>query len=314
MPLDPITQAAGGQILGMALGAYNDRRQIKQQEKLQDIQIRGQKAMAMFNYDQQMKMWEATGYGAQKDQMKRAGLNPALLYGMGGGGGQSTSAQSGSTTGATAQQGGGGELGMALQGAMQLQLLKAQKENIEADTANKRQGTAKSAMETEQGYLNLDKSSETYWADVTRIKHEAQSAVEKYQSDYAKGVIDVQTMNKRIEEVEVDVANKVLQGAVMESNIKMNEQEMRESAQRIVTQITQLEQRGRELNQRDKEILIKEETNRLIEKGIEWGAAAQVIGKVVDVVSRGMTKAPEYNTFQNYDQRSFHNTFKGGKK
>ncbi|AXH75642.1 MAG: DNA pilot protein [Microviridae sp.] len=138
------SQAVGG-ILGLALGGINDRRQLKQQSKLQAMQIQGQKEMTDYNTGKQLEMWEKTGYGAQKDQMMRAGLNPALLYGTSGGGGQTANITAGNVSGADAPKGGGeaiSGMGMGLQTLAQLQLLKAQKENIEADTELKKTDAA----------------------------------------------------------------------------------------------------------------------------------------------------------------------------
>ena len=67
--------------------------------------------------------------------MKKAGLNPALLYKGAGSGGATTN------SGPSAPQGdtnvGAVDLGSALKTGMEIQLLKAQKENIEADTRKK---------------------------------------------------------------------------------------------------------------------------------------------------------------------------------
>ncbi len=43
----------------------------------------------------QMDIWNDTNYGAQKQHMIDAGLNPALMYGLGGGGGSTTGSQGG---------------------------------------------------------------------------------------------------------------------------------------------------------------------------------------------------------------------------
>lgn len=129
-------QAAGG-LMGMAFGGMNDRRQRRQQRKLMEMEIQGQKHMTDYNYGKQMQMWKDTNYSAQIEQLKLAGLNPALIYGMSGGGGATTNVETGRITGGQAAPGGGEIVGMA-NSAAQLGLMRAQKENIEADTANKK--------------------------------------------------------------------------------------------------------------------------------------------------------------------------------
>lgn len=127
---DFATEAIG---LGMGLvnGAIQDSRQLKQNAKLRKQNMVYDKQWARFQQGLQMENWEATGYVGQRDQMMRAGINPALMYGMGGGGAQ--------TMGAAPQQSGSpdvghSEMGMGMQNAMQLALLQAQKDNIKAQT------------------------------------------------------------------------------------------------------------------------------------------------------------------------------------
>lgn len=136
--LAPAIAAAVSGGMGMASGAMSDKRQTKQQGKLNQIQLRDQLALNNENYRLNKKMWDETNYDDQRREMEKAGLNPAMMYGMGGGGGQSTAGGGGgSISGATAPSGGGegtAAMGMMLEAA----LLKAQKENIEADTEVKK--------------------------------------------------------------------------------------------------------------------------------------------------------------------------------
>lgn len=150
------TEAVGG-ILGMATAGWNDKRQLKQQEKLQELQMKGQKQMTDYNTEAnlraQMAMWEKTGYGSQKEQMIKAGLNPALMYGMSGGGGTTVGggASTGNVSGATAPSG-GGEIGMGIQAGLQAALMQAQIKNIEADTADKTaDAIKKGGVDTKEG-------------------------------------------------------------------------------------------------------------------------------------------------------------------
>lgn len=139
--------AADG-ILGLAFGGIQNARQLKQQKKLNRLQIEGNKEMADYGQMKQLEMWEKTGYGAQKQQMMEAGLNPALMYGMGGGGGQSVGAgATGSVSGGAAS--GAGDVKMQGMG-MQMALLDAQRKNIEMDTKKKEaEANATSGVQTD---------------------------------------------------------------------------------------------------------------------------------------------------------------------
>ena len=99
-------------------------------EMNQARELRGQrKALAQQNAAA-MDIWEKTNYKAQMGQLEKAGLNPGLIYGMGGSGG--TLGGSSATA-----QGAAGTGSMDIAGAAQIALLNAQRENIEADTENK---------------------------------------------------------------------------------------------------------------------------------------------------------------------------------
>ena len=95
----------------------------------------------------------------QKQRLEAAGLNPALMYGMSGAGATGTATKGGS--------GGMGSVSMAapinskavesVGMGIQLGLMKAQKENIEADTAVKQANAAKTAgVDTKEASARID--------------------------------------------------------------------------------------------------------------------------------------------------------------
>lgn len=137
---------AGSGILGSAFGlltaGINDRRQISQQSKLNDLAYQTNNKMAEEDYKRQMRLWNETNYSAQKEQLEKAGLNPGLIYGMSGGGGATTAASGGMgvSTGQAPQ--GGGEIINMMNQRLQMGLTQAQikvmesqanKNNVEAE-------------------------------------------------------------------------------------------------------------------------------------------------------------------------------------
>lgn len=130
------TSGALGIGIGAITGAMNDERQRNMQEWLMKQQIMGQKEMGQFNQQLAYDMWKKTGFAGQVEQINKAGFNPALMVGSGGQAG-STAFGGGSVNGGNAPTGGGEILGI-MQMANQNALLKAQKENIEADTELKK--------------------------------------------------------------------------------------------------------------------------------------------------------------------------------
>jgi len=168
------TQGLPGAIFGLAMGGINDRRQVSQQHRLTDIQIEAEKNLTDYNMQKQLQMWKDTSYGAQMEQLQKAGLNPGLIYGMGGGGGQTTGNTSANATAATAQQNPGEVqqmMGMGLQAGMmqaQIDLMKAEarKANTEADyTAGAKTGETTAQI----GNINVD-------TELKKIQKQVQAA------------------------------------------------------------------------------------------------------------------------------------------
>lgn len=247
----PAAIAGATSLIGQGIARGKDERQIRQQEKLQGLQMRGNKEMMQFANDMQMEMWERTGYGPQKEQMKAAGLNPALMYGMGGGGAQTIGNNSAiGVSGGQAPSGSGREAeefaGMGIQMATQLALLKAQKENIESDTelnkveANKRGGVDTELGKTQiasltQGIENqkaievltkiqgriasIDEwvKGKTQQDQVELITWKAGQALEELSILHRQNLIDNQTMDDKVSIVKTELAQKALQNALIKA-------------------------------------------------------------------------------------------------
>lgn len=129
-----VASGAAGGIMGLVLSGINDRRQLKQQERLQNLQMKGNKAMMDYSMSKELQMWKDTSYPAQMEMLKKAGLNPGLMYGMGGGGGQTIGSPTGAVEGGKAPQG-GGEIPEMMGMGMQLAMMKSQKELVDAQAA-----------------------------------------------------------------------------------------------------------------------------------------------------------------------------------
>lgn len=122
-----------GGLIGMATQKRNEKRAMKNQEKLMSIQQQNQMGLNQQGKDLALQQWKDTNYSAQREEMEKAGLNPGLMYGMSGGGGTTANAGSGGSAS-------GGQAPapqrpvMDMQSMMQMALLGAQKANIEAST------------------------------------------------------------------------------------------------------------------------------------------------------------------------------------
>lgn len=259
------TGAASGLIgagMGLLLEGHNDRRQLAQQKKLQELQMQGNKSMVDYNMQKQFEMWQKTGYSAQKKQMEEAGLNPALLYGISGGGGQTTGQATGAVSAGEAVKG-GPEMtaGMGIMSNAQLALMNAQKENIEADTKNKRaEKPVKDAtvpnIEADTRGKNLDNELKAVQASVAR--QTIMDAMKTIENAAAKGTEEINALKlqnklseaqfndkmvhlkQQIAEIAVRKALMNAQQANTQQDTKNKIQEVLESQQRIKTMVGQL--------------------------------------------------------------------------
>lgn len=241
--------AAGG-IMGLIFGGMQDKRQVAQQEKLNKLQENTSKNLMDYQNQKAMDMWNQTNYEAQVGQLKKAGLNPALLYGMKGGGGVTTGNASSSAGGSNAH-GSSGEamqgMGMGLQLGMQAKMLEIQDKLAgiqERNVTNQERDTtsAIAARDTETqirnmampdilkhykevaDYVNTEKFNKA--AD-TGLKQQAWENINNmFPQELAKLKQEIENLktNQKLDQARV---NEVTQW------IEQSEQEIKESAQRI---------------------------------------------------------------------------------
>lgn len=79
-----------GEALGIGLDVARTATDLFLGNFMQERQLQGQKKALKQQNDAAFDLWERTNYSEQVKQLEKAGLNPGLLYGMGGGGGATT--------------------------------------------------------------------------------------------------------------------------------------------------------------------------------------------------------------------------------
>lgn len=188
-------------------------------EMNQARELRGQrKALAQQNAAA-MDIWEKTNYKAQMGQLEKAGLNPGLIYGMGGAGGtlggSSATAQGAAGTGA-----------MDIAGAAQIALLNAQRENIEADTENKRADKGKKEAETpgaiaDSTMKSQEAESRKGW---TKVMSETYGSELEARQALAKTTYDLWVDGKLKDGAEAEIAAKLKANAKTDEEIKAIQQ------------------------------------------------------------------------------------------
>ena len=284
-------QAASGLVgtgLGLLLEGHNDRRQLTQQGKLNELSVKSQKELLEAQRQKELQMWQDTNYSAQIEQMKKAGVNPALLYGQSGGGGTTTggSGQGINNTGAPT---GGGEI-LAMQGmGLDAQMMQA---NIELAKSQANLNNVKAGNEGVGGvvYNNIQEQTKQFTANIQNT--EAQTAMtkvltniqinnEKIQSETLNDIINTtknnaiiaaeqahtlkrenklndETYNEQLQGIIAISAQNILKKTLIQSEINMNVKNLRlqdmqinQMANSIAQKWQELKLKGRELDQKD---------------------------------------------------------------
>ena len=215
-------------------------------------QVKSQKELTKFNADQQLRLFEETGYGAQVRQMENAGLNPGLIYSQGGKGGDSSlNASSGVDVPYVEKS---NMMDIALKSA-QVEMLKSQAEKNIAD-AEKTKG-----VDTDEGKArieNLQQGVKTAKAQEAWLKVETDlKAIEQYEKiasqedrlDYIKYYTKQALHNANIAENEEWLSSETkknkrdiiraiaiqgfLQNELTKENITKTKEEVREITNRI---------------------------------------------------------------------------------
>lgn len=257
MPIGAWMIPVAGAIAGGAMGMIQNAQQRRQQAQLMQSQQNYSMQMSEYQRQMQMQMWRDTNYKAQKEQMKAAGLNPALMYGMGGGGGSTTGG--GAVTTGVPQP--AAQINVGEQ-ALQYALLRAQKENIEADTRVKQvDATKKEGVDTEQVKAGTEltkvqtqigkidewvkgKSAEDA-ADL--IMWQAQKIMNEANNEWQQGIVDKATMQSRMEMAKVELAGMYVDNELKRTQTGQVKEQTRAIGEQIRNWIREGVQRWKQL-------------------------------------------------------------------
>lgn len=314
-------QAASG-ILGIGLGLINDARQVSQQKKLQKLQIQGQQQMTDYNMQKQYEMWLKTNYGAQVEQMKLAGLNPGLMYGMSGGGGTTTGNATGNVTGGNAPTG-GGEIQAMMGMGIQMQLVQAQKEliqaqtektkgeaanlpvtaeNIQASTANLKQTTSNLQAQQELTKVETElKSLEAYIKTTTQkmaikiIETQLEQSLEQLEIIKNQHKLSDQTLKDQVRIIKLQAIELALKNALTKAQTDQTKMQTRLTDQQISEVATKIYWMGVEGAGKESESTLKRQ-QMMDEIGDKTGLPGDIIGTIIDVILLKKAFSPKDNS------------------
>lgn len=320
MPLPFIAQlgqqAAGNAVqagMGLLLQSQADKRQMKQQEKLQELQMKGQKEMTNYNTAKQLQMWKDTNYSAQIAELKKAGLNPGLMYGMGGGGGTTTGSSGGSVQGGTAA-GHQGEIVSMTGMGLQLGMMQAQKELLESQAKKNLAETEKlSGTDTEESQTRIKSllqgiENQKAQEGLTKVEQMLKEIDIKVQGDTTEERIDYivwnslraleeldqvsretyikkATMNDKIDIVKAEAIGALLRNSLTESQIKVNDEQIKKWA-------AEISQGWNNLSRQEQELRLKGWEAEIRAQNI---GISQVAGKLFDQLLEGAKRILDKN-------------------
>lgn len=312
--------AATGGILGMAFGAMNDRRQYEQQIKIMQEQEAASKRLKDYDQMNQYNMWLKTGAVGQMEQLKKAGLNPALMYGMGGAGGATTGSPGGGSVGGGAAPSSGGEMermtGMGIQAGLaqaQTKLMEAQAENVQADTA-KKTGVDTELTKTQTASLTQGIENQKAVAELTKIESkikemdatvkgatldetierivwESQKVLEELDQVSRETFIKKATMNSIIDKAKGEMLGVFLQNALTKAQTEATYKGIQKTETEIQAIVRQGVQKWKELSLAERNTGSNEKnasTNEWInDMQKSTGLPIEILREAVDGVLRG---------------------------
>lgn len=226
--LEGLGMIAASAAFNKGMGLLDANKQNKYNQQAMAQQFEYNKKMAEINQQHNKEMYDYTNYENQVTHMQAAGLNPALMYGMGGGGGSSTSGGQGQGVSAV----GGNEMQAAAasqannlnaMGLMsQIRLNEANAKKAEAE-ANKTEG-----VDTEQTGVMTDliknqNLNEIQKTELTKLNQEltkSQVALTNYKS--TNEMLNVEVIGNTAKNIakNTEMIAKQIDGLTIDNEIK----------------------------------------------------------------------------------------------
>ena len=200
--------------ISMLGGLGQGRRQYHRQKKLMGFQKGHQMDLNEHGHQLQMDMWNKTNYKAQLEHMKKAGLNPALMYGSAGQGGQTGSQGGGAAAGGSAVAERVMDLSSMLTEA-QIEDLRASAEKKRAES-DKIEGvdtelTSEQSIGQKLGNEITEKSSD---AQIGQMFANLEKTLEEKINIMVQNQFDIRTIEDRIAIIAEETVAKALENSI----------------------------------------------------------------------------------------------------
>lgn len=222
---------SGGMLapIQMGLQAWQNKKNAKLQREAAKMNDWLAQRSAERNFQYGLKMFNATGYQAQKAQMLAAGLNPALMYQSGGQQGTTSNPNSGSAEGVTTQSTTPMNINanpMVAQTAADINLKNAQADELRSRIPKNEAETdlAKAAEEKEKQYKEwLLADTNLTWAKEYNVGQEGIKLMWQAYDEQLKYKVHNATAAQEVVQSVLLTQSMVLGNMLTESNIDLNE-------------------------------------------------------------------------------------------
>ena len=275
-------QRAGDKIFGID----RKKEQLEQQAKLNELQIEGSKNLMDYSRNLHLQTWKDTNYSAQRSEMEKAGLNPAMIYGLSGGGGTTTGNPSGAVQGAHASDEASlralsiQQQGMALQNAKlssEIKLTNAQAENIMKQTEKTGSEINKIFEETEvlknQAWITKIDADFAFQFKTALINEiNSNKDVNIQQKDYISKSIDFVSTN--IRKIDQEIDNLKVQEKLNNEQINLVKQQVSQIGASILQKWQELKLQGASIDVQRSQI------NSMVENNIRDNQTKISAGKL----------------------------------
>lgn len=281
-----------GAAMGGAASAIGSIFTIREQRRAAAQQFERQKELQELATKNQLDIWKKTNYGAQINELTKAGLSPALMYSKGGGTGGVTGSGG---VGSAAQQN-VMDVGQAAMNAAQIANLRANTEKTKAeaekiagvDTEKTTAETGLTAVQTQIAKINAEVAGRTKEEAINYIKDQADKMLAETVQAQIKQTIDERTYNDRVEQIKQESIGAMLENAVKDSNNRVNEARIKEISENIMQRWKQLELQG-------KNIEATLENMEKLTEAMLWGAGINAAGNLAGDIVKIATKKPTTN-------------------
>lgn len=299
--MDPLTGIAiGTGAINAASNAFgigsSADKQIEQQQKLTDMQKNANAELMAKSYEQQRNMYDYTYSkntpAQQVENLKAAGLNPALMYGIGGQGGATAGSGGAQVSGSQASAETDREANKIAQQGMALQLAKLQSEvdvNESVAKVNTAEAEKKSGVDTEVGRTSIQKmieetKNEQLRGNLLKIEESLKTENTKLLGEQVRELkrnneIGEETKNSAIMAIRWEAAGQELNNELTRSKIDLNEAQREKARQSILQEWENIAVQWKNANTNEKNTIITEAGQRLKQSRIGLGELSGAILK-----------------------------------